>query len=277
MGPSVWPGVALGALLANAWTGVPLVTVLGITCGNTLEGVVGAYLLRRANFLLALERVRDVLALVVLAAVGSTVIAATIGVGSLVVGDEVSIDDFGSVWRVWWLGDMGGDLLVAPLLMAAAAYWPFRRLPGRPIEAVVLAAAVVGLSVYVFSQSTNLAYLVFPLLVWGALRFWQPGAAAASLVVVTVAVYYTANGEGPFIRSNPDDSLLLAQTFFGVAGVTVLLLAAVITERRRAEETVEQIAGALAGEPSPVAAARGPGHRSRGPLPTGRRELPGWR
>jgi integral membrane sensor domain MASE1 len=224
---------------------VPLVTVLGITCGNTLEGVVGAHLLRRANFLLSMERVRDVLALVLLAAVGSTVIAATIGVGSLVVGDEVSVDDFGSVWRVWWLGDMGGDLLVAPLLLAAAAYWPFHRLPGRPIEGVALAVAVIGLSVYVFSQTTNLAYLVFPLLVWGALRFWQPGAAAANLVVVAVAVYYTANGEGPFVRSNPDDSLLLAQTFFGVAGVTVLLLAAVITERRRAEETVEQIAGAL--------------------------------
>ena len=69
-GAAVWPGVALGALLANAWTGVPLVTVLGITCGNTLEAVVGAYLLRRvAGFMPSLERVRDVLALVALAAV----------------------------------------------------------------------------------------------------------------------------------------------------------------------------------------------------------------
>jgi integral membrane sensor domain MASE1 len=245
-GPSMWPGVALGAFLANAWTGVPLVTVLGITCGNTLEGVVGAYLLRRvADFLPSLERVRDVLALVALAAIGSTAIAATIGVGSLVAGDEVSIDEFGSVWRVWWLGDMGGDLLVAPLLMAVAAYWPFHRLPGRAVEAIVLAAGVIGLSVFVFSRDTNLAYLVFPLLVWAALRFWQPGAAAASFAVAAVAVYYTANDTGPFVRSNPDDSLLLAQTFFGVTGVTVLLLAAVITERRRAEEAVEQIAGAL--------------------------------
>jgi integral membrane sensor domain MASE1 len=241
----VWPGVALGAFLANAWTGVPLVTVLGITCGNTLEGVVGAHLLRVAGFRPSLERVRDVLSLVVLAAVGSTAIAATIGVGSLVVGDEVSVDEFGSVWRVWWLGDMGGDLLVAPLLMAAAAYWPFRGLPGRASEAVVLGAAVVGLSIVVFRQDTNLAYLLFPLLVWATLRFWQPGAAAASLAVATIAVYYTANDDGPFVRSSPDDSLLLAQTFFGVTGVTVLLLAAVITERRRAEEAIEQIAGAL--------------------------------
>jgi integral membrane sensor domain MASE1 len=245
-GPSVWPGVSLGALLANAWTGVPLVTVVGITCGNTLEALVGAVLLRRiALFRPSLERVRDVLALVGLAAAVSTAVAATIGVASLVIGGEVSIDAFGSVWRVWWLGDMGGDLLVAPLLLALAAYWPFDRLPGRAGEAVLLAVAVIALSIFVFSQETNLAYVVFPLLVWAALRFWQPGAAAASLAVAAVAIYYTANGEGPFLRDNPDDSLLLAQTFFGVTGVTVLLLAAVITERRRAEEAVEEIAGAL--------------------------------
>ena len=245
-GRSVWPGVALGALLANAWTGVPAITVLGITCGNTLEAVVGAYLLRRfGDFRPSLERVRDVLALVILAGMISTAIAATIGVTSLIVGDQVSAGHFGSVWRVWWLGDMGGDLLVAPVLMVAATRWPFRGLPGSAIEAVVLAASVVALSVFVFHQSTNLAYITFPLLVWATLRFWQPGATTAVLAVTAIAVYYTAHGHGPFVRSNPDDSLLLAQTFFGVAGLTVLVLAAVITERARAEQTVAYIAGAL--------------------------------
>lgn len=245
-GRSVWPGVALGALLANLWTGVPLITVLGITCGNTLEAVVGAYLLTRvADFRPSLERVRDVLALVVLAGVISTAIAATVGVVSLIIGDQVSFDHFGSVWRVWWLGDMGGDLLVAPVLLVAAARWPFRGLPGHAVEALALGASLVALSLVVFHQETNLAYLTFPLLVWAALRFWQPGATAAVLVVTGIAVYYTAHGEGPFVRSNPDDSLLLAQTFFVVAGLTVLLLAAVITERARAEETVAYVAGAL--------------------------------
>jgi serine phosphatase RsbU (regulator of sigma subunit) len=238
--------VALGALFANLWTGVPLITVLGITGGNTLEGVVGAYLLTQvADFRPSLERVRDVLALVVLAGILSTAIAATIGVGSLIVGDEVSFLHFGSVWRVWWLGDMGGDLLVAPVLMVAAARWPFRGLPGNAVEAIALAASVVALSLFVFQQETNLAYLTFPLLVWATLRFWQPGATAAVLIVTGIAVYFTAHDEGPFVRSNPDDSLLLAQTFFAVAGLTVLLLAALITERARAEETAAQIAGAL--------------------------------
>jgi serine phosphatase RsbU (regulator of sigma subunit) len=244
-GRSVWPGVAIGALLANAWTGVPAVTVLGITCGNTLEAVVGASLLRQVRFRLSLDRVRDVLALVVLAGIISTAIAATIGVLSLIVGDEVSFGDFGSVWRVWWLGDMGGDLLVAPVLMVAVARWPFRGLPGHPIEAAVLAASVVGLSLIVFHQETNLAYLSFPLLVWATLRFWQAGATVSVLIVTGIAVYFTAHDQGPFLRSNPDDSLLLAQTFFGAAGLTVLLLAAVVSERGRAERNLAHIAGAL--------------------------------
>lgn len=245
-GPSVWPGVALGAFVANVDTGVPLVTVLGITCGNTLEGVVGAYLLRRvADFRPSLERVRDVIALVALGGVCSTAIAATVGVGSLVLGNEVEVGEFGSVWRVWWLGDMGGGLLVAPALMVVAAHWPLRGLPGGPVEAAVLAAAVCGTALLVFRQDIGLAYLMFPLLVWATLRFWQPGAALASLAVTTIAVAYTADDTGPFVRSNPDDSLLHAQTYFGVTAFTVLLLAAVITERRRAEEAIQHIAATL--------------------------------
>src|SRR5437764_7469056 len=46
-GYRLWPAVALGALLANVDTGVPAGTVLGITAGNTLEALAGAYLLRR--------------------------------------------------------------------------------------------------------------------------------------------------------------------------------------------------------------------------------------
>src|SRR3954469_4944830 len=58
-----WPGVALGALLANATTDVPALTPLGITVGNTLEALAGAALLARFDFRPSLERVRDVLAL----------------------------------------------------------------------------------------------------------------------------------------------------------------------------------------------------------------------
>jgi integral membrane sensor domain MASE1/anti-sigma regulatory factor (Ser/Thr protein kinase) len=245
-GYRVWPGVALGALLANAWTGVPFYTVLGITVGNTLEALVGAFLLLRvADFNPSLERVRDVLALVVLAAGVSTTVSATIGVLSLLAGGEIDADAFGTTWRTWWLGDMGGDLLVAPAILIAVTHWPYKRAPGRALEAAVLALVTAGLSVLVFTQEVGLTYLLFPPLIFATLRFWQPGAAGASLIMAAIAIPLTEHDHGPFSGNSPDERLLLAQTFVGVACVTGLVLAAVITERKRAEETVEHIAETL--------------------------------
>jgi integral membrane sensor domain MASE1/anti-sigma regulatory factor (Ser/Thr protein kinase) len=245
-GYRLWPGVVLGALLANSWTGVPFYAVLGITAGNTLEALVGAYLLRRvAAFRPSLDRVRDVIALVVLAGVVSTTVAASVGVTSLLAGGEIHAAQFGSVWRTWWLGDMGGDLLVAPALLIAVTHWPFTRAPGGRLEAAGLALFVAGLSTLVFSQSTGLTYLLFPALVFATLRFWQPGAAATSLLMAGIAIPFTEHDLGPFAGNSPDERLLLAQTFVGIACLTGLVLAAVISERKRAEDTVEYIAETL--------------------------------
>ncbi len=245
-GYRVWPGVALGALLANSWTGVPFYAVLGITVGNTLEALAGAYLLRElADFRASLERVKDVLALAVLGGIVSTTIGASIGATSLLVSNEIASSDFSSVWRTWWLGDMGGALVVAPALLVAVTHWPYRRAPGRPLEAAALAVLALGVTALVFTNETPLIFVLFPLGVWAALRFWQPGAVVGILLVASVAIPLTEDDRGPFAGLPPDDRLLLAQGFLGIASVTMLILAAVITERRRAEKTAERIAGAL--------------------------------
>jgi integral membrane sensor domain MASE1 len=245
-GYRIWPGVALGALLANAWTGVPLLAVLGITAGNTLEALAGAYLLRElADFRPSLERVRDVVALALLGGVVSTTISATIGATSLLAANEIASGDFDSVWRTWWLGDMGGNLVVAPAILVAVTHWPYRRAPGRIPEALALALAALGVSAFVFSQETSLIFILFPLGVWAALRFWQPGTVVGILLVASVAIPLTEADKGPFAGQSPDDRLLLAQGFLGIASITMLIMSAVITERRRAEDAVKSIAGAL--------------------------------
>jgi len=245
-GYRVWPGVALGAMLANAWTCVPFYGVLGITVGNTLEALAGAYLLRElADFRPSLERVRDVIALALLGGVVSTTIAATIGATSLLVSNEIASEDFGSVWRTWWLGDMGGNLVVAPAILVAVTHWPYRRAPGRPLEAVALALVALLVTGVVFSNETQLIFILFPLGVWAALRFWQPGSVVGILLVASVAIPLTENDQGPFSGLAPDDSLLLAQGFLGIASMTMLVMSAVITERKRAEDAVKSIAGTL--------------------------------
>jgi len=107
-------------------------------------------------------------------------------------------------------------------------------------EAPVLLATLVGVSILVFSRDLPLTYLIFPPLIWAALRFRQLEASLASLIVASIAVLYTQADMGPFARSSPDDSLLYAQTFMGVAGMTALLLTAIMSERRRADARLQR-------------------------------------
>jgi integral membrane sensor domain MASE1 len=245
-GYRMWPAIALGALLANAWTGVPWFSVLGITIGNTGEALVGAYLLHRvADFRPSLERVRDVIALAFLGGIVSTTVSATIGVSSLLLGDQITTGGFGFAWRIWWLGDMGGDLLIAPAIMVAVTHWRDRRAPGRALEGLLLAVGLITVSFLVFGTEIPRAFLVFPFIIWAALRFWQPGAVAASLAVAAVAIPLTADDQGSFSGFAIDDRLQLAQTFLGVAAVTGLILAAVMTERRRIEGAARYISETL--------------------------------
>ena len=142
-GSRAWPGITLGAFVANATANAPLGTAAGIALGNTLEALLGAWLLRRlVGFDKALERVHDVLGLVVLAAGVSTMVSATIGATSLCLGGLKPWTAYPALWSVWWLGDAMGNLVVAPLLLTWAGW---RRKPWRP-RRVAEAATVCGAS-----------------------------------------------------------------------------------------------------------------------------------
>jgi len=246
-GRRMWPAIAVGAFAANATTDVPVYSALGIAAGNTLEAVVGASLLAWVGFRPTLRRLRDVFALVALAAILSTTISATIGVASVSLGDSLP-DGTWSAWRVWWLGDMGGDLLVAPFLFVAITHWPYREAPGRALEAVALIGGLVVAGLIVFAQSIPVGYVTFPFFIWAALRFLQPGATTAALVTAALAVAYTAGGESQFVLASEDDSLLLAQTFSAVVGLSALILATVMGQRGQGERAARKLAHTLQAE-----------------------------
>src|SRR6266705_4777928 len=64
-GNRFWPSIAAGAVVANVWTGAPLLVALGIGAGNTLEALLGAYALSRIpGFRRSLDRLQDVIGLV---------------------------------------------------------------------------------------------------------------------------------------------------------------------------------------------------------------------
>ena len=243
-GKRLWPGILIGAFAVNLLNGAPVLVALGIAAGNTLEAVLAVYALRHiSGFEVSLQRVVDVIGLIVLAAGLSTTVAATIGVTSLYLGGIVSLPQYAETWRAWWLGDVIGDLLVAPVLLVWASAHRKLGTPRRWFEPLALGASVIATSVLIFggppgpgSRVFAQAYMFFPLLIWAALRFEQRGAVSTAFIVSVIAVAGTAMGHGPFVRPVLHESLFALQTFMGVAAATFLVMGASISERRRAED-----------------------------------------
>jgi signal transduction histidine kinase len=240
-GPRLWPAIVVGDLaVATSISSTPWGTHLGQTAGNTLEVLVAAVLFRRlTDRRTGFERVWDVVVLVVCAALG-TLISAVFGVVSLRLGHVIEAGEFGSVFRTWWLGDFSGALVFAPLGLVWATRRSWRISRPRLAEATLLLAILLVL-IEVPSQQ-DVPYVVFPALIWAALRFGPTGAATAVAVASVLTVWNTAQGSGPFVRASITHSLLATQLFVVVAALTSLVLAAVTAERSASEGAQRQLA-----------------------------------
>ncbi|MBC7544455.1 MAG: MASE1 domain-containing protein [Candidatus Sericytochromatia bacterium] len=238
-GVRMWPVIAAAAFLVNVVI-VPLPTAIGIAIGNTLAAVAAAYgLITLFGFRLSLERNHDVLGLV-LAAMLSTAISATVGMASLWLGGLAGSPDLPRIWATWWFGDMLGILLVTPFLVtwACPSSWERRTLlaPGKLLLALIVVCLVVSgfLTGGVFSPHA-LTYASFPLLIGAAVRYGPRGTTTALLAVACSTLAMTVAGIGPFVSGSLGERLLNLQAFLAVEAITVLILAAALTEHQHAE------------------------------------------
>ena len=230
-GPRAVPGIVIGDLLLGDFS-TPLGTVLAQTVGNTVALVLAAELFRRlTEGRSGLDRVRDVLAFIV-CALAAALVSAAFGPTALRLGGVISTSELDDVYRTWTLGDASGVLVVAPAVLTWAA-GGLRGIRRRDL-AEGGALLVVLLVLAELAPQRDVPYLVFPAMLWAALRLGPRGAAAAILIVCSITVWNTAQEDGPFVRDSVTDSLLATQLFIAIAAVTSLLLAAVTAERRRA-------------------------------------------
>jgi integral membrane sensor domain MASE1 len=239
----VWPAILLAAFLTNLATAGSVATSISIAVGNTLEGMLGAYLVNRfAGGRRFFDRCQDLFKFVFLAAMVSTMVSATCGVASLTLGGFAKWADYRAVWLTWWLGDAAGDLVVAPLLIlwavSARAAWN----KGRLAEAAILLPCLFWMGQVVFgglfpSEIKNypLEFLCIPVLIWVAFRFGQREAATAIFLLSGIAIRGTLLGFGPFARPTQNESLLLLQAFMGITSVMIMALATVVSQHKRAE------------------------------------------
>jgi Predicted integral membrane sensor domain len=261
LGIRSWLGIAIGALLVvlslSSFTSFQP-SAIGIVVGNTVAPICAYLLLRGVRFRTDLSRLRDGLALVFLAALGSMMISASADVGLLVLTDKLTADGFWAVWLAWWVGDAMGVLIVTPVILmlyAARAPVPLTRWK----EAAVLLVAVCAMVPIATRSSISLLFLVYPLLIWAALRFELPGSLACALLASVMATVSATDEVGPFDRMSHTEIMIKLQAFNGTMALTALLLSAVITEQRNTRRSVELACQELvqvlehltAGNPSP--------------------------
>ena len=239
LGRDVWPAIFVGAFLANATTDGSFFTSVGIAIGNTLEGALGAYLVELcARGRHAFDRPRDIFRFVALGGLLSPMVSATIGVTTLALAGYAPWHEFGSIWVTWWLGDVAGALIVAPLFIvwASASPFQFEWGGGQWLEAALLLMALLVTAGFVFggfygpTRNYPLAFFCIPILVWTAFRFGQRETATAVVIVSAVATWGTLRGVG---ASGANEQLLLLQGFLGTVAVMALSITALATEHRR--------------------------------------------
>jgi PAS domain S-box-containing protein len=249
LGPAARLPVAIAVALAsiassltvdrNLW----LAIALGVL--DVGEVLLPAWLVQRwFGAVFKLEEVRQVLGFLVASSIGAAVTAAA---AAIAIGfAEPTAIPF-NVWRQWFTACSLGLITVAPLLIGLAD--ALRESPPlrEGIEGAIALVTLAALSAFLIflpqgPWTTGLPVaLVFPVLLWVAVRCRPVFAAAAMFVVTLTVVWSTTSNMGHFGDASIPlaDRMLAAQTHVLAGTLLALVLAALFAERRRNESTLK--------------------------------------
>jgi signal transduction histidine kinase len=247
LGYRTWPAIFVGAFLVNFTTAGNIATSLGIATGNTLEAVCGAWLVNRfAGGVTVFDRAGNVFKFA-LAVTISTLISPSFGVTSLALGGFAPWSNYNAIWLTWWLGDVTGDLVMAPLILLWCVGTTRRWTRGEIVEVSLLFLGLFIVAEISFggwfpisAKNYPVSFLYGPLLVWLAFRFTPRETATGIFILASIGIWGTLHGLGPFVLETENQSLLILQTRTAVLAITAMALAAGMAERRRAEAVIEE-------------------------------------
>jgi len=246
-GYRILPALVASAFLVAAQSPVPLIAAAGQAIASTLAAFSGGYLLKRVSFDPSLSRLRDGLHLVVLGALVSPIVSASLGVLVLFAAGVQAYSGAGAAWLIYWLGDSTGVLLVTPLVLTATglkAVWENQRF--AEFASLMLLLLLSCLAIFcdpamIPIRLHVLTFAVLPFTMWAAIRFGVPVVALSTLLIASVATLATGRGIGPFAQNTMFTNAVLLDIFYAVLSVTGLVSATVISERARAQAERDEL------------------------------------
>lgn len=206
----------------------PLLAAIGYGLVNFSEAALAAALLRRyVPKLPPIASLRDFIAYVLIGPVLASGVAALFGAAIYKLGNPDL--DYLHYWRVFWFGDATGLLILGTIFLAWRSQ-PLRlsrlTLPSAA-EAAALGLALLGVAYWALFAEADAprVYLLFPFLLWAAIRFGVPGASASILVMVAAAIWSAINDVGPFATLSDVDEVVSLQGLIAVAALSTFTIA----------------------------------------------------
>lgn len=249
-GAALAPGITLGSLVTTL-TSPDQVWHRDVVAAinNTLQPLVGLWLLRRVGFINALQRIKDVGALIGFGALIPATVSATIGVTYFCLTTSMGWENYGSAWFSWWIGNVTGVVVITtPMITWRVGVRRFRSFHAPPLIVLWL-GLLTTLSWFLFCDPQRmeqapypLEYMVFPIVMWAALRLGPLGAALGTALVTVIATWGVIQGVGPFLvaTQNPAEAVQPLQAFICVLAFTALVLAGVVAEREQAQILLQE-------------------------------------
>ena len=219
---------------------LPWSSCLLIPLGVTAGALTGWRLLRWQGLDHTLERVGDVVNLLVWGGLAAGVVSATGGVLGLWAGGVVAWPELAPPWLSWWLGDSLGVLLIVPAALTGFNRPAITWRPPRITEGALWLVCYLVIIGVVFSGwvspslSDALDFLPFPLIFWAALRFGRRLTTIACLLICSAAMGALIAGVGPFFQESSRQSVIILWAYLGALSLGALCLAASLGQTRRA-------------------------------------------
>jgi diguanylate cyclase (GGDEF)-like protein len=245
---SVWLRYfALGLLadtLADILWGDPARLAFGVSLANSIEVVASSLILTRwFGNPFNLSRRKPLLAFLGIAVIGGPAISSILGTAATMLNEPI-----GPWWqtvRTWYLGDVLGMAIIAPLAFLLQRPGFFFVLQRRELPRTLLVLTIPAIAtILVFGQNSHpLIFAIFPALLFVVFQRGFPGAVLTIFVIACFAIALTVTGHGPLMLI-PGRSLLskivVVQVFLATALFTALPVAALLEERKALEVSLQQ-------------------------------------
>ena len=239
-GYRIVPGIVLGSLLAGVFRN-PWPLALAAASVQIIQPIVDVRILRALKFDPRLERARDPLLLVLVAAPVGALLAALSSAGLYFIAGRIPQERLADEFVLWWTRDWLGVVVTASLIFAwtygRAINWTWRRAAeiGGLILTQYLATQVMwGLWGAIETRSVPIAFVFYPIVGWAGLRFGPRGSTTLVALMSAFTIAVAGLRLGPFAQLPLEFMQYVLFMFLGLAALSGLLLAAIMAEREDA-------------------------------------------